>query len=195
VAVSADERIVVPRPARTPEWVGEGDLRQDVSSMTDRALLIKAIDEALHLRQELGRMVYTLDQLGHRVAVLESARPAPLVASLVPLAESGPTERPPLPPPLPIEVRDREHSSHEWDALFVQAGQVLSERVKDPRDRLDSKRARAIAKEVVEGVKEADDAKAFRTWKSRSLAIGFEVLKFVAAAAAGALAARYGLRV
>jgi hypothetical protein len=81
------------------------------------------------------------------------------------------------------------------NAILSEAGANLHNRVKDPKDRLDSMRAREIAKEVVEGVKTADDATAFRTWKKRGGAVAFEIVKVLIVLAIGAIAYRYGVKV
>ena len=93
-----------------------------------------------------------------------------------------------------LEGREKFQSSHDWTELMSEAGDALSKRVKDPRDRLDSDRARQIALEVVEGVKTVDDAKAFRSWKSRGRGLALEAIKAIAIAAASAVAAHYGWR-
>ena len=93
-----------------------------------------------------------------------------------------------------LETRGQLQSSHDWTELMSVASGTLSKRVKDPRDRLDSERARKIALEVVEGVKTVDDAQAFRTLKSRGRGIAVEALKAIAMAIGGAVAAHYGWR-
>lgn len=64
-----------------------------------------------------------------------------------------------------VERHPRETSSHDWTELLATAGKELTARVRDPRDKLDSSRARAIAAEVVEASKEAVELSTWRKLK------------------------------
>jgi len=154
------------------EWVGEGDYREDVSAMSDRTLMLRALHEAIGIRHDVGRLLSEVSVATRRLAVLEDRVTA--------------IETQPYRAELP--------SSHDWDAMLVEAGKALSARVKDPRDKLDSNRARAIAQEVVDAASTVQDAKTLRAWKTTGGKIAIETLKVLLAAAVGALAVHYGFR-
>jgi hypothetical protein len=162
---------------RAPEWVGEGDRRRDVSHMSDRALLIEALNIIEHQTHAL--QVHSSAFIDFQAAFL---REIPELTARVDELEirmaGGAVER---------------QSSHEWDRMLIEAGQRLSQRVKDPQDRLDSNRARSIAKEVIEAAKTADDAAAFRKIKVSGWKIALEVLKVIAAALVGGAGVHFGL--
>jgi hypothetical protein len=61
------------------------------------------------------------------------------------------------------QPRARESSYHDFDAQVAEFRDTLYKRSKDPHDRLDSERARAIASEAVRAAKEADTAAANAT--------------------------------
>lgn len=177
----AQDRIP-PRPHRAPEWVGPDERRRDVSAMTDRAISVMALDRVERVAHAVAvqtdnfnAFVASWDQ--EKISLLKEL---PEHARRIGALEMG----------RGVEFQ----SSHDWNKLLEDAGTALSKRVKDPRDRLDSDRARKIAEEVVQGVKTADDAKAFRTWRSRGMSIAIETLKGVAILIAGAVAAHYGWR-
>lgn len=170
-----------PKGARVlPQWVGEGDYRQDVSGLSDRGIAIKSLDVALRMAAavqhcanqiERFRKEYTDDKALILRELPEIPAHRQRIAALERRAEQG--------------AFDARQSSHDWNELLTNAGSVLSQRVKDPRDRLDSNRAREIAKEVFEGAKVAEDAKAFRTWKSRGVKVVLEIAKWVIPIAVG----------
>src|SRR5580698_6444654 len=134
------EKGPAPRPQRAPELVGEAAEHRDVSGLSDRGVAIMALDVALRTSIAIRRLtdkftvflrtrdedqvilLKELPALGGRVAALESAR------------------REGLP-----SVRPEASSWHDWDESLTKAAAVLSQRVKDPHDRLDSVRAREIA--------------------------------------------------
>jgi hypothetical protein len=188
-------------PSRIPEWIGDETSRQDVAAVSDRGVAVKALDSLLRTGTALKRhsdefrafrkeytddkavLMKELADYGRRVAVLEMSQPND------PPGDHS-TDRPPA---HEASYRAEAQSSHEWDELLHKAGTVLSQRVKDPRDRLDSNRARQIAQEVIETTKTADDALAFRSLKSRGWQIVFEILKWLAAAGVGFATAHWGL--
>jgi hypothetical protein len=166
-----------PRHAsRAPEWVGEGDTREDVSGQSDRRLNLRALHEVLCLRHDLGGIMTTVSGFDGRLQTLEGARPPP------------PPPYPPLPP-----MRAESPSSSELIEMFANAGKTLTDRIKDPRDSLNSDRARKIAGEMIEQAKVADDASAFRKWRARGGSVVFEVVKLALAVAVAALAYKCGL--
>jgi hypothetical protein len=187
----------MPRVARAPEWVGEGDDRRDVASLTDRHLAIMGVDLCLRLVGTLRthttaflafqndfdavRLVLLKELPGHerRITSLEASR----------LRAAGHNI-----PPLPEEEPAREASHHEWDRILTRASADLTRRVKDPRDRLDSDRAREIATEVVKRVQTDADAAAFRGIKSKGWKIVFAIVKYAALVLVAALAGHYGLK-
>lgn len=166
-----------PRPPKPPQWVGDGTTRRNVADMTDRAVAILALDTAL--RQENQESTYAQGahlkahaDLENRLAALEKGRGH---AAIPPPAEEIHVS---VAPPARDSESPRD-SSHEFDEQMLAAARTLYERAKDPKDRLDSIRARQIAKEVVEATKIADDAKAFKIWKSRAAKIAFEIAKIL----------------
>jgi len=165
----------------SPEWVGEGDSRRDVSKLADRGVSIMALDVVLRVSNALKThsnefvtlqttLLRTISDHEKRIADLERAR------------DMGP-------------YREESPSYHDWNELLTKAGSELSRRVKDPRDSLNSDRAREIAAEVVRGAKTVDDAQAFRLLKSRGGRIALEALKWISVAAASIIAARYGFHI
>jgi hypothetical protein len=118
----------------------------------------------------------TLDIHANRIERLEKAR-TPSGSELVPFAEK------------------EEPSFHEWNDLLAKAGAALSQRVKDPKDRMDSLRAAAIAKDVLAASQTESKAKAYDAWMNRSGKVAFEIVKLALAAGAGLLAAKYGLHI
>jgi len=60
-----------------------------------------------------------------------------------------------------LEARPKEDSSHDWTEMLKAAGDQLSERVKDPGDKMSSDRARQIAEEAVKASKTKDKADAY----------------------------------
>lgn len=168
----------IPRPVKSaPEWVGEADHRRDVASLSDRGVAVMALNVALQLLNEFlsFRKGYDDDKT---ILLQELPNHEKRLSAL----EVGPH-------------REEVPSSHEWNELLVKAGEELSKRVRDPHDRLDSTRAREIAKEVVQGAKTVSDANAFRALKSNGWKISLEVLKWVVGVAGGYIAARYGLHI
>ncbi len=183
---------------RAPEWVGEGDARRDASAMNERAIALAALDAVLRLtnllkthsdafrefKQEYedDKIKIMTDLVNHdrRIAALEVGRP------------SRPGHAPRV---LSHEDEPEPSSWHDYDQAIMDARAELSRRVKDPKDRLDSIRAREIAEEVVRGVKTADDAQTFRVIKSRGWSVALEVAKWLAAIVIITLAARCGLHI
>jgi hypothetical protein len=170
-----------PKGTKTPEWVGEGDARRDVSSLPDRGVSIMALDVVLRVSNALkthsnefvalqATLLRTISDHEKRITDLERAQ------------EMGP-------------YREETPSYHDWNELLAKAGTQLSRRVKDPRDSLNSERAREIAQEVVKGTKTADDAQAFQLLKSRGWKIAIEALKWIAVATASIVAAKYGFHI
>ena len=191
-----------------PEWVGEGDSRRDVSAMTDRALSITGLDLAL-------RAVHTLQELSNKVLGFISEYDQSKVQLLRELPKIPDHERRIIAleaarlraaghdiPLQPGEERSagsdsqpERKSYHEWDQILGSVSGELARRVKDPRDRMTSDRAAAIAKQVFKQVKTDEDAQTLRTIKSKGWSTALEIAKWVALLAAGALAAHYGLPV
>ena len=183
---------------RAPEWVGEGDSRRDASALTDRGIALAALDAVLRLTNlfkthsdafrafkqeyEEDKIQIMSDLVNHdrRIAALEVGR------------TSHPGHAPRV---LSHEDNPEPSSWHDYDQAIMDARAELARRVKDPKDRLDSIRAREIAEEVVKGVKTADDAQTFRLIKSRGWSVALEVAKWVAAVVVIAAAARCGLHV
>lgn len=174
-----------------PEWVGEGEGRRDVSSMNDRGIAVAALDVAVRLTGALKRHSSAFLQFASRYEEQEVALLTELPNHEQRIAALERKEN---------RRQDSEHpraersSQHDWDPLLVEAGAMLAQRVKDPRDRMDSDRARAIAKEVLVAAATADDAASFRSLKSRGQKIAWTALKTLLTLAVGAAAAHYGLR-
>jgi hypothetical protein len=192
----------VPRPGirRAPEWVGEGDDQCDVSHMSDRKLAAEAFAGVLRVNTTLQHHSNEFREFrkDYDESMMKLLRELPEYSRRLAALEAPRLQRPPtpgfaIPPPAADGPRAELPSSHEWDEMLAKAGQELSRRVKDPRDRLSSDRAREIAKEVIESTKTADDAKSFRTWKSKGQKIAWGAVKALVAAAIGAAAAHYGL--
>lgn len=151
------------KPPRLPQYVGDGDSRQDVAGLTDRAVAIKGLDLALRLKETGQKSATTEAALQVTIADLEKR-----LSEVENVSRDGAFQ-----------------SRHEWDEMLVAAGHELSKRVKDPRDRLDSSRAREIAAEVVENAKIAADAKAFRGLKHGTQKVLWEVAKGLSYAGGG----------
>jgi hypothetical protein len=183
--VSAERQDPRTAVSHAPEWVGEGEGRRDVSAMNDRGIAVAALDAVLRVSDSLKRhssaflefasryeeqevsLLTELPDHEQRIATLERKE-----------SRRSDSERP--------GARAERSSHHDWDPLLVEAGAMLAQRVKDPRDRMDSDRARAIAKEVLVAAATADDAEAFRSLKKRGSKIAWEVAKAVVVAAVGA---------
>lgn len=187
----------------SPQWVGDGDSRRNVAALDDRGIALAALDAVLRASDSLKRhsdefrlfrklyeddkivLLKTLSNHEKRITALEHRGDAASAAPVIP------PDRPTVPERLSQEAE--ESSWHEWDADFIKAAAELSRRVKDPKDRLDSVRAREIAQEVVTGTKVAEDAKSFRIIKKVGWRGALEIGKWILAAAAGAFGAKYGL--
>ncbi len=194
--------------SRAPEWVGEAGTRRDVAALSDRGVAVSALDVALRTADSLrkhadefrefrrsyedAKTILLRELPGHeqRVTALEKRETTRWRDGERDDEQSRGDARDGERLP---SMRHEMPSSHEWDEMLVKAGTVLSQRVKDPRDRLDSNRARAIAEEVIKGAKVADDAQAFRGLKSRGQKIAWDIIKLLVATAVGALGAHYGL--
>jgi hypothetical protein len=204
----------MPKVMRAPEWVGDGDARRDVSMLTDRGLALMGLDLAMRTSSSLKVhsdkfleflsgwektqliLLQELPDHERRITAIEAAR----LRAAGHVIEEGPrSEARPL-PQRPEAFRDDKtrddlrQSSHEWDAILTRASADLTRRVKDPRDKMDSNRARTIAQEVVKSVQTDADAQAFRAMKSRGWAIAIEILKILAAAVIGGIGVHYGLK-
>jgi hypothetical protein len=179
-----------PRPVRAPEWVGEGGMHQDVSKLSDRGIATLALDLTIKLTLALKRLTDEFTAQRRTADDEKTILLADLSDQNRRIKElevmASPRER--------HAYRDEAISSHEWNKALEEAGAVLSQRVKDPHDRLDSARAREIAREVVSGAKTAEDAQSFRKLKSRGWMIAVEIAKILGGVLLGALAARYGLK-
>lgn len=136
----------------------------DVSRLTDRALLVDIANKLIEFRAEYDR-----DKGGLMREFAQMGRRLLAV-------ELGPMRQP------ADSVTD----------LLQATGEVLSHRAKDPRDKMDSDRAKAIAREVYEASKNAEDAAALRGWRKRGWGIALEIVKVVIAAAVGAAAVKFG---
>jgi hypothetical protein len=132
--------------------VGPPNAREDLSGQSDRALIVRLVDGILSLEQSIAKAMVTMGDLSTRVALLE---------------------RPRLMTP---QQDDPEISSHDWNALLREAGHELSKRVQDPRDHLDSDRAKAIAREVYQASRTEDDLKAYRAAGARVWKIAFALM-------------------
>ena len=84
-------------------------------------------------------------------------------------------------------------SHHDW-SVDGRVDRILTDRVRDPRDPMTSDRAAAIATQVIEAVKNADDAKELHVRKDRLARILAEVLVGLILFAAGLFAAKLGWR-
>jgi hypothetical protein len=176
-----------------PEWVGDGEGRRDVSGLSDRGIAVAALDAVLRVSDSLKRHSTAFLEFGARyeeqeVALLTELPDHEQRIAALERKESRrqDSERP--------GARAERSSHHDWDPLLVEAGAMLAQRVKDPRDRMDSERARAIAKEVLVAAATADDAASFRSLKSRGQKIAWTAVKTLLTLAVGAAAAHYGLR-
>lgn len=171
-----------PKPPTMPQYVGDGDYRFDAAKLTDRGIAIKGLD--LILRMQHAMQVHSSEFISFKKSVEDDKVMLLKMATDVEHRLSALEGRP----------RDPLQSSHEWTELLTEANDLLSRRVKDKKDALSSDRARAIAKEVVESVKQADDAKAFHTWRSRGSKIAFEVIKWFVIWALGVGSYHFGLK-
>ena len=187
------------RPIKpAPEWVGEGDSRKDISIMGDRGIAVMALDAVLRLSDTIKRHsdefreFLNSDAKTKMILLQEIPNHAARITALeVAMQESR--YKSAMIPVIAEEEREERPSKHEWDEILVKAGEELSRRVKDPKDRIDSIRARQIAQEVYQSATTANDAHAFRALKSGTGKVLLEVLKWLVAFAVGLLAARYGL--
>jgi hypothetical protein len=127
--------------------------------MTDRALTVRAVDIALQVAHKLDMLArglrLELDGFGDRIKVLERGAPPPV--------------RPPL------------ASGSDWNLVLAEAGAELSKRVRDPRDHLDSNRARAIAQEVYKTARDAEDAESMRGLRTRRWTVRDQIIAAVIA--------------
>ena len=145
------------RPIKpAPEWVGEGDSRKDISIMGDRGIAVMALDAVLRLSDTIKRhsdeFREFLDSDAKTKMILLQEIPnhaARITALEVAMQESR--YKSAMIPVIAEEEREERPSKHEWDEILAKAGEELSKRVKDPKDRIDSIRARQIAME--EGLK------------------------------------------
>lgn len=152
---------------RTPHIVPDVlDTGEDVTRETDRSLILRAVNGMLAFRRE-----YDTDKAA---LIAEFAKMGRRLLSL----ELGPMRAP----------------TDSVSDLLAATGEVLSHRARDPRDKMDSDRAKAIAREVYEASKNAEDAASLKAWRGRRWGVALEVFKVVIAAAVGAIVAHYGLR-
>lgn len=73
-------------------------------------------------------------------------------------------------------MRERESSYHDWDAELAEMDRILKTRVKDPRDRMNSERAKAIAREAVAVAKGEEAQLALGEQKRRAAEIRTHVI-------------------
>lgn len=132
-----------------PDFVGPEGHREDVSGWSDRQVVVRALDVALHTREDL-RVIklglrLELDDHAHRLTALDGQLP----------------QRPP--PIVPDSYRDPDASQHDWSADLAKADRILRQAVRDPqRPEMTSDRARAIAAEVLQA---AEQGKELSTWR------------------------------
>jgi hypothetical protein len=122
---------------RAPELVGPD--REDVSTCTDRALILRCIDAVLHMQHDLGRHLAAITRIERRLLQVEATGPS---------------------------MRDPDSSWHDYDADWERARLILRDKVKDPRDPMDSDRVRALAKDALLSVETGRELRTWRTVKN-----------------------------
>jgi hypothetical protein len=129
------------------ETAGPPDNRVDVTGMQPQALLIAILDRVLHVDQDLRIMKLglqlELDAIKERLAVIERGGHL-------------------APPALP-KMRDPDDSWYGHDDAIERVRRVTHERVKDPRDPLNSDRVRELAGEMLEKLDIQKDANRWRS--------------------------------
>jgi hypothetical protein len=169
------EKLTPPRPTPirpTGEIVGPEGAQEDVSSLTERAIMVRAYNVVLKVGQDV-RMIRAgfsleLDGIKDRLGVLEGTRAAKGQVSL---------GAPPLPKLDDDDDETKEPSIHDWNQILAEAGHELSAKVKDPHNKFDSGRARAIALEVVQTVREKSELSTWRNLKALLPFLGKKALE------------------
>lgn len=152
---------------RTPHIVPDVlETGEDVTRETDRSLILRAVNLGLRANHRLDVIVRGLKLEIRDIRDELAGRPK----------------------------LDADSSYNVLDATMREAVDTLYARAKDPRDKMDSERARAIAKEVVETARDAADAKELRAWRTRRWSMLLKIVEVLIAAAVGAAAAHYGLQ-
>lgn len=123
---------------RAPEWVGPEHRRTDVSSWSDRQLIVQAFNKVLVVEATLEALLKQANLQGARITVLEG-RIEQLEAGGVVVPGAPSTGFDGEEPGSYTDLRER----------YGTAALELYRRLKDPRDPTGSERARAIADEAV----------------------------------------------
>lgn len=162
------ERNPPPKPTLTPapQWVGPVDMREDVSTLTERGICVRALDVVLRLQHIVESMRAGLrlemDEVKEQLRAIETGRPT-----------------------MP--------SHHDWSEDVARMEELLKGRVKDPRDPMTSDRVRTLIQATNDAIADKKDATLVRRIKAQGWALGLEVGKAVLFALLGAAAAKWGL--
>ena len=123
----------VPRPPREPEWIGADNMREDVSHVSDRKLILRGVHEALCTRQvvelwskqhekletRVGQIALHLLDVDRRVVVLEKK-------------------------PDNDDDRDKEPSIHDFDPELAALRLDMRNKVVDPHHPISEASALAL---------------------------------------------------
>lgn len=139
---------------RVPERVGP--VGEDVAHYSDRQLALRTLNEVLHLKADMVAVLKQSNLHGARITTLEGYVESIAGQAQTPVA--APVSAPELPPTGWGPTRESD-SYHDIQQLFGRAGAEIYRRMKDPRDPMDSERAKAIAAEAVDRAK-GDEARA-----------------------------------
>jgi hypothetical protein len=113
------------------EYVGPDEMREDLAGATDRQLIVRAINELLFMRYDLGALVRDMAGLTRRVERMEDA------------------------------TQPRVASHHDWSEELARLDSELTRRVKDPDVKFNSERATEIAVKVVKNARNEEKALAY----------------------------------
>lgn len=150
------------------EWVGPEDRREDVTGISDRKLILRAVHEALCTRQDVllwiqqhGRLENRMTAVERRVDALEGKKTPP----------SG-------------SFRDPEESFHDFDPEIRKLRADLVGKVKNPHHPISEASALRLMRAEAERIKDATELGTWRSikrWGASAVGKTFERLLLAAA--------------
>lgn len=140
---------------RVPECVGPDE--EDVSRHTDRQLVLRTLNEVLHMKVDVQATLKQGNLTGQRVTALEVYQRRWLEEH--PATPPVGTTHPAPPPAHPPHDFEKEQSSYnDVVNLFGQAGAEAYRKMKDPKSKVDSDRIKTIAAQTFEAIENAEKA-------------------------------------